>query len=142
MNTSARPIALLENKGQPTMVLLDEDYLSVQEAAAQLKVSKSTIRRWIAAGALPAYRVGRRRVALKRADVATLITPARQHTERGDVMATSGRQSVRALTAAEQQQARAAVAAAKQLQAQLQAHRGGKQFSPSWELLNALRDER
>jgi len=124
------------------MVLLGEDYLSIQEAAAQLKVSISTIRRWITAGDLPAYRVGKRRMALKRADVATLITPARQHHEKGGSMAKSEQLPVRALTTQEQQQARAAVAAAKQLQAQLLARRGGRQFSPSWELLYSLRDER
>jgi excisionase family DNA binding protein len=143
MNTYSHSGSMLHNKGQPRMVLLDEDsMLSVAEAAAHLKVSKSTIRRWIASGDLPAYRVGRRRIALKRSDVATLIAPAREHLQRGGDMAKGEQEPVRRLNAQEQQQARAAVAQAKQLQAQLLARRGGQQFSPSWELLNDLRDER
>src|SRR5512138_1321356 len=57
--------------GQP-----DHDYVTVQEAAALLMVSPSTIWRWIGAGALPAYRFGRRRVRVKRIDLNRMIEPA------------------------------------------------------------------
>jgi excisionase family DNA binding protein len=122
--------------------LLADEYLNVQEAAAALKVNKSTIRRWIARGDLPAYRIGKRRIALKRSDVVALIGPARGYAEKGGDMAQIERQPIRTLTDQDKERARAAVAAAKQLQAELLARRGGTRFSPSWELLDELRDLR
>jgi excisionase family DNA binding protein len=122
--------------------MLSDEYLSVQEAAADLKVAASTIRRWIAYGDLPAYRIGKRRIALKRSDVATLITSVGQPTEKGDGVAQLDRQAFRPLTSQDKEQAREAVAAARQLQAELLARRGGRLFSPSWELLNESRDMR
>ena len=59
------------------MRAVDEEYLTVAEAATLLRVAPSTIRRWIREGDVPAHRIGRRRVALRRADLARLITPAR-----------------------------------------------------------------
>ncbi len=59
------------------MRALDEEYVTVAEAATLLRVAPSTIRRWIREGDVPAHRIGRRRVALRRADLARLITPAR-----------------------------------------------------------------
>ena len=58
------------------MRALDEDYVTVTEAATLLRVAPSTVRRWIRDGDVPAYRIGRRRVALKRDDLSNLITPA------------------------------------------------------------------
>lgn len=45
------------------------EYLTVSEAAELLRVSVSTVRRWIREGGLVAHRVGRRRVLLNRDDV-------------------------------------------------------------------------
>jgi excisionase family DNA binding protein len=56
---------------------IDEEYLSVAEAAERLRVAPSTIRRWIREGDLPAFRLGRRRVGLKRDDLDRLVTPVR-----------------------------------------------------------------
>src|SRR5688500_7959786 len=56
---------------------LEEDYLTVTEAAALLRVAPSTIRRWIREGDVPAYRLGRRRVALRRHDLSLLVKPVR-----------------------------------------------------------------
>jgi hypothetical protein len=46
------------------------------------------------------------------------------------------------LTPEQQRQGLAAVARAKKRQAEMLAKRGGKLFSPSWELLDEARDER
>jgi excisionase family DNA binding protein len=50
-------------------VTRDGDYVSVAEAATLLKVDRSTVRRWIDRGRLPAYRVGQRYIRLKRSDL-------------------------------------------------------------------------
>jgi len=39
-------------------------YLSLEEAAQYMSVSVKTIRRWIAAGTLPAYRCGKRAIRI------------------------------------------------------------------------------
>ncbi|UUZ59609.1 helix-turn-helix domain-containing protein [Nocardioides sp. B-3] len=50
-------------------------YLSLEEAAEAMSVSVRTIRRWIAAGTLPAYRCGRRAIRIKLEDTGSR-TPA------------------------------------------------------------------
>ncbi len=55
----------------------DEQLISVAEAAKLLQVSQSTLWRWIDSGKLPAYRIGLRRIRLKRADLQQLVSPAR-----------------------------------------------------------------
>ena len=44
-------------------------YLSLEEAAECMSVSVKTLRRWIAAGTLPAYRCGRRVIRIKLEDL-------------------------------------------------------------------------
>ncbi|WP_224278376.1 helix-turn-helix domain-containing protein [Nocardioides lacusdianchii] len=44
-------------------------YLSLEEAAEAMSVSTKTIRRWIAAGNLPAYRCGKRAIRIKLEDL-------------------------------------------------------------------------
>lgn len=51
-----------------------EGHLSLQEAADYLGVCTKTLRRRIAEGALPAFRVGRV-IRLRRRDVETLLVP-------------------------------------------------------------------
>ena len=55
-------------------------YLSLEEAADCMSVSVKTIRRWIAAGTLPAYRCGQRAIRIKVEDLEAAprqIPPAR-----------------------------------------------------------------
>ncbi|HEX5088534.1 MAG TPA: helix-turn-helix domain-containing protein [Nocardioides sp.] len=44
-------------------------YLSLEEAAETMSVSVKTIRRWIAAGTLPAYRCGKRAIRIRVEDL-------------------------------------------------------------------------
>ena len=44
-------------------------YLSLEEAAEAMSVSVKTIRRWIAAGTIPAYRCGKRAIRIKLEDL-------------------------------------------------------------------------
>src|SRR5215211_7486378 len=78
MHTHASLSAQAERGPHRMTGILDEQYLTIAQAAERLHVNKSTIRRWIDQGTLPAYKVGQRRVALRTADVARLITPARR----------------------------------------------------------------
>ena len=54
-----------------------EDLLSVKEAGQLLQVSESTLWRWINQKRLPAYRVGPRRMRLRKRDLEPIIAPAR-----------------------------------------------------------------
>jgi excisionase family DNA binding protein len=123
------------------MSAVDEEYLTVAEAATLLRVAPSTIRRWIRQGDVPAHRIGRRRVALKRDDLSNLITPARPGAE------TSGeagdqKWEPRQLTPEEQQQALELMDRIQQRAKEITAQRGGKLFPPSWITINEQRDER
>ncbi len=53
-------------------VVLDDEYLTVDEVAATLRLVPQTIRNWIDAGTLPAVRIGRR-VRIKRSDFDQLV---------------------------------------------------------------------
>lgn len=107
---------------------LEGEYVSVAEAAAELRISQSTLWRWIDQGMLPAYRVGQRRVRLKKTDLTTLITPARQQ-EKGGRMAQKERERLqRPLTKEEQERALAALTGAEELQQRLLERRGGRPF--------------
>lgn len=54
---------------------LNEEFFTIPEAAKLLKVSVSTVWRWIDSGALPAYRIGQRRIRIKKAELQTIIQP-------------------------------------------------------------------
>jgi excisionase family DNA binding protein len=124
------------------MRAVDEEFLTVAEAATLLRVAPSTIRRWIREGDVPAHRIGRRRVALRRADLARLITPARPTAE------TKGNSAVdepivgRRLTPEEKARALEAMDRVKELRKRTFEERGGKLFPSSWETINEMRDER
>jgi excisionase family DNA binding protein len=51
---------------------VDDEFLTVAEIAAILKLNQQTVRNWIDQGSLPAFRVGRR-VRIRRADFDALV---------------------------------------------------------------------
>jgi excisionase family DNA binding protein len=64
----------------------EDEYLTVAEIAARLKVNPQTVRNWIARGELRAARVGARRVRILRSDLdeflaATGATPLRDRSD-------------------------------------------------------------
>ncbi len=122
--------------------IVDEEFLTVAEAAKLLKVSQSTIWRRINQGGLPAYRVGERRIRLKARELARLITPARQGREEGEPMGQGERLLLGPLTGEEQAKVLAAVEAARRLQALMLSRRSGKPFPSSAAIINRLREER
>ena len=124
------------------MHAIDEDYITVAEAATLLRVAPSTVRRWIRQGDVPAYRIGQRRVALRRGDLAPLITPTRPANATKDTVAIDEPVLGRRLTPEEKQQALEVMDRIQQRAKEIQAQRGGKLFSPSWKIINEQRDER
>lgn len=54
------------------------EYLTVAEAAELLRVSVSTIRRWIRDGTMSAHRVGRRRLLLRRGELMASVLAVEQ----------------------------------------------------------------
>jgi excisionase family DNA binding protein len=121
--------------------ILDEQYVTVAEAARLLHVHPSSIRRWIDAGELPADRVGQRRVLIKRAALDNLVRPVRPASATIEVRP-DGSLVIPPMTPEEQRQALAAIERSRKRQAEMLAERGGVPFSPSWELLNEARDQR
>jgi excisionase family DNA binding protein len=124
------------------MRTMDEEFVTVAEAATLLRVAPSTIRRWIREGNVPAHRIGRRRVALRRADLACLITPARPAAETSDDVAVNEPVVGRRLTSEETRRALEVMDRIQQRAEEIQARRGGKLFPPSWITINKQRDER
>lgn len=53
----------------------DEEFYTVPEAAEILAVSEATIWRWIVAKRLRAYRIGPRRIRIRRQDLAAVVQP-------------------------------------------------------------------
>jgi excisionase family DNA binding protein len=53
----------------------DRNYVTVAEAAKELDVSPSTVWRWIEARRLPAFRVGARKIRIKKVDLAKVVRP-------------------------------------------------------------------
>lgn len=53
----------------------NDELLTIKEAAALLKMSTVTVRRWLKQGRLAGYRVGARSIRLRRRDVEALLEP-------------------------------------------------------------------
>ncbi len=122
---------------------LEEDYLTVTEAAALLRVAPSTIRRWIREGDLPAYRLGRR-VALRRHDLSLLVKPVRtdEALSRDTADDESERIKSRKLTSEEVERGLAAMDRAERHAKELLTARGGELFPDSAEVIHRMRQER
>lgn len=55
--------------------MTDDPWLSIKDSAAMCGKSTKTIRRFIANGSLPAYRIGTKSILIKRSDLEALIRP-------------------------------------------------------------------
>lgn len=120
--------------------LVDEDTLTVAEAARLLHVSESTIWRWINQGMLPAYRVGRRRVRIRHADLREVVRPrdAASESEPGP----GGETPLSPLSEAERRSGLEALARLEAMQRTILQRRGGTRFPDSTEIIHAAREQR
>ena len=134
------------------MSALEAEYLTVSEAAALLRVAPSTIRRWIRAGQISAYRLGPRRIALRRAELARLVSQVIPDRDGMEMPPAGGAQNgaaqrqhlgERRLTAEEVQRGLKALEDARRLNAEIMAERGNKPYMPSSaEVLYEMREDR
>ena len=62
---------------------MSDDLITINEAAEACRLSTKTIRRHIASGVLPAYRIGPRAVRLKRRDLDAVMRPIPSATSAG-----------------------------------------------------------
>ncbi len=69
------------------------EYYTVPEAARELRVSQATVWRWIKARRLRAYRVGPRRIRIRKQDLGAVVRPV----ERSEVDVVEKGQESRAL---------------------------------------------
>jgi excisionase family DNA binding protein len=116
-------------------------YLTVVQAAEQLSVHPSTIRRWIDKGRLPAYRIGDKRIGVKPPDLARLVAPRPGRPKKGGPMTQPARLVIPPLTKEQQQRGLQALAELERLSAEIAA-KHGRLTPESWELINQSRDER
>lgn len=126
------------------------EYLTIAEAAGLLRVSVSTIRRWIRDGGLPAHRVGKRRLVVNRDHLtAPLLSSeaglnAMSRHPRSPRIQSTDRFPHRHLTDDERTQGLAAMERATTLTNEVKARQvaSGIMSPESWELINEGRDER
>ncbi|MCL4545760.1 MAG: helix-turn-helix domain-containing protein [Chloroflexi bacterium] len=116
--------------------------LTVPEAARLLKVSTSTIWRWINRGELPAYRAGQRRIVLKATEIQHILTAGRQrHGEGGSTMPEPVI-PLSPLTPTDVARLQAAMAQAQAIRARILQERHGRLLPSSTELLREQREQR
>lgn len=122
------------------------ELITVAEAARFLKISVSTIWRWINAGKLVSYRIGPKAIRIKRADLDELIAPARASGESTNIMAeftpVQTDLDIEPLTEEEIRQGLQAMREARQLRERMRRERGGTPLPDSVELIRAMREER
>ncbi len=123
-------------------VTLDDEYVTVAEAARFLQVHKATIRRWIDAGLLARYRVGPRRLLVKRDDLASMIRPARPAQAKAEQVSTSERVVIPKLTPEQRREALATLERVRRHSAELLKRQNAQPVPEAWELINEARDER
>lgn len=131
-------------------IRLKDEYLTIPEAAEQLGVAESTIRRWIREERLLAYRLGDRRVLLKRDDLEGLIEPVRPAPVRRRKLETVDitdpaeleRLRNRRLTEEEKERAFAAIEHLRQLERELRASRPGYHWAPVDEIIREAKELR
>lgn len=110
-----------------TATTTPDDYVSVKEAANILHLHPSSVWRLIDAGVLPAVRFGRRKLMLRRQDLAMAATPA------------SAVQKPATLTPEERRRALEALDRLAAIREALFEANEHKLFPPSWQLLDEIR---
>ena len=135
----ASEAAMTSNRNPPVGGEILADLVSAKEAAKLLNISESTAWRWINQQLLPAYRVGHKRVYVKRPDLAPLIKPARTVAKS---RLTPDKAAEERMSEADKKRWLKALAESKRMRDAMLAERGGRPWIPSHVLLDEARDER
>ncbi len=123
------------------MQTLEKEFLTVTEAATLLRVAPSTVRRWIRQGDIPAYRLGPRRVGLKREDLSVVIAPVGKDSEEVHSATDIERIKHRKLTLEEKQRGLEAMERLQRTVQAISARQGGP-FPSSLAIIHEMREER
>lgn len=124
---------------------LKDEYLTISEAAEELGVAESTVRRWIREERLHAYRLGDRRILVKRDDLDSLVTPVRpRKLEIVDITdrAVLERQRNRRMTPEEQERAYQVIERLRERERALRRSRPGYQWTPVDDIIREAKEQR
>jgi excisionase family DNA binding protein len=114
-----------------------DDFVSVSEAARLLSISEVTLRRWVTHGRIKAYRLGPKKLRLRRRELASLVSPAK--------VEAGGRVVNGVVLVPMSSRRRSDADIVSEARAMLDAQRkrrGNKVVVEAWEDINAARDER
>lgn len=133
-------VPLLFTRRRSIAIQTTDDYVTISEAAEILHVGTSTLRRWIREERIPSYRLGQRRVYLKRTELQSLITPIQRRsiTIETDIERVRNRR----MTREQQERALAAIERIQQRAHALHASRKGESLIPALQLLDEARADR
>jgi excisionase family DNA binding protein len=122
----------------------DAELLTIAEAAAVVKVGRSTVHRWLRDGRLRAYRVGPRAVRIRRGDLIRIMTPMHHadDTRKGGEPHDSDLPTIRPLTDEQVTRQRRALKESAALLEQMRQRRGGMPYSESWPIIREERAQR
>lgn len=115
--------------------ILDDQLVTIAEAALLLRVAPSTVRRRIRKGLLSAQASGHQRITVRLSEVERMAEHLRVAGSPAALL------TVPQWTPQRREEAFAAVQAAKALQRDLLKKRDGRDFPPSWELIHEGTDE-
>jgi excisionase family DNA binding protein len=116
-----------------------DDLKTTREAAHLLRVSESTVWRWISQGTLPSYRIGRKRVYVKAGELAQMVKP--KHIEhKSDLERLS--ETMHLVPMSQGEHRGDEIEEARKFRAELLAKRGDVPFPPAWVDINEMREER
>jgi excisionase family DNA binding protein len=115
-----------------------DDLVSVREAAQLLRVSESTMWRWIHDGVVRSHRVGKKRVYLKRSELELAVSPA----PRRGGLSDADRKRLNAVPMSNPDPNVDPVALARALHERQRKIPGWDTHRPVWEDINEAREER
>jgi DNA binding domain, excisionase family len=121
-----------------------EDFYTIAEAAALLKVSPSTVWRWIDQGKLSAYRVGDKKIRIEMREVASIVRPFGESARRGGAMnkEAEGSAWISPTKSDQREDQLKVIESARRLQVKILARRKGRLLPESAVDIAAAREER